>query len=283
MINYAQADPRFLDDLTLVVDALVARTGIDPDQILVVGAGCRDIMHSALGHTFPLRGTSDTDLGIAVADWAVTDKVENAFPRTGNSGIRYLIEGLPVDIMPFGGVEDPSGISHPAPRGEDLIVFGFTEVHQHAGRLRLPSGAHVRVPSIPGYTALKLRSWIDRSAFGEYKDANDLAVAAFWYRESSTLDDRLYNTDFGTEILESVMWDVPLAAAQLLGADAAGLLSADGRVDLAERWSRTSTESLAQRFVLPPGAPADFSLERRREVIAHLSAGITGAARSTGE
>lgn len=71
MISFERADERLLDDLTKIVDVLMDLTGIDPGQILVVGAGCRDIMHSALGYEFPLRSTSDTDLGIAVADWTV--------------------------------------------------------------------------------------------------------------------------------------------------------------------------------------------------------------------
>ena len=275
MISFERADNRLLDDLTEIVEELVTRTGIDPDQLLVVGAGCRDIMHSALGYEFPLRGTSDTDLGIAVADWALSEDIERLFPRTGDTGIRYLVAGLPVDIMPFGGIEDPDGISSPAPRGEELVVFGFSDVYDRAHHLMLPSGARIRIPSIAGYVALKLRSWLDRSAYGEDKDAKDLAVTAFWYRESRSVEERLYRTDSGNTLLESTGWDVPLAAPQLLGMDAAQQLSQDARDDLGSRWSRADLDSFARGFVLPPGGPADFGLARRSEIAQQLITGLT--------
>ncbi|GAA1316953.1 hypothetical protein ACFSWE_15945 [Leucobacter albus] len=277
VINYAQADSRLFDELTSVVDALVRETGIDPGQILVVGAGCRDIMHSALGHPFTLRGTSDTDLGIAVADWTMTKSIERSFPRTGHTGIRYIIEGMPVDIMPFGEIEDPAGISTPEPRGSEIVVFGFNDVYQNAGRLLLPTGTQIRIPSVPGYAALKLRSWIDRSPSGEDKDAKDLAIVTFWYRESQSILNRLYGTAQGIEVLESVGLDVPLAAAQLLGADAASQLSPAGRADLIARWVETPQELLARHFTLPPGASGDFGPERRQEIVAHLSLGIANS------
>jgi predicted nucleotidyltransferase len=44
---------------------------------------------------------------------------------------------LPVDVMPFGEVEDPDGISSPAARREDLIVFGFHNVFERAAHLSL--------------------------------------------------------------------------------------------------------------------------------------------------
>lgn len=182
--------------------------------------------------------------------------------------------------MPFGGVEDPEEISSPALRSEELVLFGFSDVHHRAYTLRLPSGVRIRIPSIPGYTALKLRSWLDRSVYGEDKDAKDLAVTAFWYRESETIEERLYRTDQGNALLESTDWDVPLAAARLLGMDAARQLSPRSRDDLGKRWTQADLESFARGFVLPPGGPAGLGSARRFDIVQQL---VTGLASLVGQ
>lgn len=191
MIDLSAVDERNYDHITPVIAELTSQVGMDPDSILLVGAACRDVLHAAFGQAFPARGTTDTDLGIAVSDWTISERIESSFPRIGSSGIRYRIAGISVDVMPFGEVEDPEGISQPAPRGEDLVVFGFRDVYERAVQLTLPNGQSIRLPQPAGYVALKMRSWIDRSQYhGQDKDAKDLALATFWYQESSEIVDR---------------------------------------------------------------------------------------------
>ncbi|MFJ5862471.1 hypothetical protein ACIQCM_13710 [Pseudarthrobacter sp. NPDC092439] len=256
--------------ITPVVDELQEATGLDPQCVLVVGAACRDVLHAAMGHTFEVRATNDVDLGIAVRDWTVSDRIEKQYERIGDNGIRYRIAGLPVDVMPFGEVEDPDGISSPAARGEDLVVFGFQDVFERAVALELPGGAVVRLPQPAGYAALKMRAWIDRNMD---KDAKDLALCTFWYQESGAVEDRLFGTEAGLQILAAVGWDVPVAAARLLGVDVAEQLETANHSDLMERWSALDMNILARDFVLPAGAGRIF----RREA-AHSYAGELGHA-----
>jgi predicted nucleotidyltransferase len=54
-----------------------------------------------------------------------------------------------------------------------------------------------RAPTIPGYVALKFAAWLDRSAWGKYKDAGDVAAAMYWYAESDDVVERLYAGDVG--------------------------------------------------------------------------------------
>lgn len=260
MIDLSLVDPQLLDMISPVVEDLQKSVGLDPASVLVVGATCRDVLHAAMGHTFEVRATNDVDLGIAVGDWTVSDRIEAKYERVGSNGIRYRIAGLPVDVMPFGEVEDPDGISSPAARGEDLIVFGFHDVFERAAHLSLPHGRVVRIPQPAGYAALKMRSWIDRR---ENKDAKDLALCTFWYQESATVQDRLYDTDAGQKILEALEWHVPVAAARLLGADVRGQLSLANHSDLVERWSALDLDALARDFVLPVGAGCTFSRDAR--------------------
>lgn len=271
MIDLRRVDERIYDTIAPVIDELTDQVGVDPDSILLVGAGCRDVLHSALGHTFPARATTDTDLGIAVSDWSLSKRIEDRFTRLGSSGIRYRIAGVSVDIIPFGDIEDPEGISRPVPRGEDLVVFGFRDVFDNALRLPLRTGQTIRLPHPAGYVALKMRSWIDRSPYGHDKDAKDLALAAYWYQAAPEIADRLYDTDAGYKALSDLDMDVDVAAIRLLSMDVAAQLSPANRDDLAQRWAAQDLESLARDFTLPAGGPQSPELRRRRDIISQLS------------
>ena len=269
MIDLARVDEALYAMITPVVDELAAQVDLDPDNILLIGAGCRDILHASLGHTFTARATTDTDLGIAVRDWTTTQRIEARFHRIGSNGIRYMIADIPVDIMPFGDVEDPEGISVPAPRGEELVVFGFRDVYGHALSLELPSGRTVRLPQPAGYASLKMRSWIDRSAHhAQDKDAQDLALAAYWYRNAPDIEDRIYETETGFELLCELEMDFDLAAIRLLGLDALSQLSPDNRTDLSRRWAAHDKSNLARDFTLPASSPHQASLDRRKAMVA---------------
>lgn len=206
-----------------------------------------------------------------MSDWTIPERIEARFSRIGSNGIRYRIAGIAVDIMPFGEVEDPDGISSPARRGEELVVFGFRDVYELALPLALPSGQTIRLPQPAGYVALKMRSWIDRSVyFGHDKDSKDLALAAFWYQEAPEIQDRIYDTDAGFEVLTDLEMDADVAAVRLLGLDAAAQLSPANRDDLARRWKEQDLDGLARDFVLPSGGPYAPDLARRRAYVAQL-------------
>ncbi|WP_146081953.1 hypothetical protein [Pseudoclavibacter sp. Z016] len=207
-----------------------------------------------------------------MSDWTVSERIEECFPRIGSSGIRCRIAGISVDVMPFGQVEDPEGVSQPAPRGEDLVVFGFRDVHERALRLTLPSGQGIRLSQPAGYVALKMRSWIDRAEYyGSDKDARDLSLAASWYQNTPEIGDRLYDTAEGFEMLSEFDMDTDLAGVRLLSLDAAGQLSPANRNDLARRWAAIGLDALARDFLLPAGGPPSPNADRRRAVVTQFT------------
>lgn len=59
-------DPRYLDLVRSVVQELRKLSEINPDDVMVVGASCRDILHASYGHDFRLRSTHDVDVAIAL-------------------------------------------------------------------------------------------------------------------------------------------------------------------------------------------------------------------------
>lgn len=272
MLNFAHIDAGQLDDIGLVIDELQATADVDPSCIMLVGARCRDVLHTALGHVSTNRVTLDLDLGIALSDWSAFERVDRAFRRTGSNGIRYVIAGLPVDVMPFGTlIEHPSGIAKPPARQDGLVVFGFEDVFDRALYIDLPGAGHrIRIPTPAGYAALKSRAWVDRSTYGEYKDAEDLALALRWYDEWDDIQDRLYGDQ--VDISDRYEFDMPLAAAHLLGLDVRSQLAPANADDLSRAFSGSDIARFASRIAVQPG-----NHERGVEVTSAFQAGLMGA------
>ena len=237
MLDPLRSDPALLHLVDTVVGELSAKsTRLRAEAVMLVGAGCRDILQSALGHDFPLRATADLDLGLAIANWAAYDELTSKLPKAGNTGIRYRVAGVSADLMPFGTVENPPGMVTPNARREPMSVWGFTEVFKAAQPLPLPNAGTIRIPTVAGYAALKLAAWLDRSAYGEYKDASDIATVLYWYSKAPAVTERLYDTARGHDLMLQEDYDDAAAAARILGEDIADIIGRARRSELAERW-----------------------------------------------
>jgi len=106
----------FLSPITNVVEAILAHANqLRSEDVMVVGAWCRDIWHDALGHTFATAATRDLDLALALASWEAYEAVAEAFPSVEGAGIRFRIAGINVELLPLGEIEDPRGSSRTAP------------------------------------------------------------------------------------------------------------------------------------------------------------------------
>lgn len=90
MLDPAKSDPALLGAVDVVVAELLAKsTQLRASDMMLVGAYCRDIMQSALGHDFSLRATTDIDLGLAVANWPAYEEITEKLPAAGDTGIRH--------------------------------------------------------------------------------------------------------------------------------------------------------------------------------------------------
>jgi predicted nucleotidyltransferase len=243
---------------------------------MVVGAWCRDIQHHALGHTFATTATSDLDLALALNSWDAYVALADGFPRIGDTGIRYRIADITVDLIPFGDIEDPQGIALPPMRTEALSVWAFEEIFAASLPLALPRLYQVRIPTVAGYAAAKLGAWLDRSEWLESKDAADLALVLFWYADSTDVTDRLYGTRAGSEILISESTDVPLAAARLLGADVGTTVGPGRLAELLARWPG-NIELLIRELNLTGGPSWPRDEGRRHDLVAALTRGLAEA------
>ena len=274
MLDLTKAPEGFLDPVARVVEAALAVTeGLSACEVMVVGAGCRDILHSALGHSFATAATRDLDLALALTSWDAYRILAGAFPRIGDTGIRFRIADVNVDLLPFGQIEDPPGVVEPPARRETLSVWAFEEIFAASLPLVLSPTLTVRIPTVAGYAAAKLGAWLDRSAWLETKDAADLALILYWYSESADVHRRLYETPAGNEILIAESVDVPRAAAHLLGTDIATTIGDARLAELLPRWPGDS-DLLVRELALRGGPAWPHDSQRRRNLLDALTRGL---------
>ncbi|NMO50913.1 hypothetical protein HH310_06865 [Actinoplanes sp. TBRC 11911] len=248
------------------------------EDVMIVGAHCRDILRSALGQRSGERTTEDIDFGLALAGWGTYNELAQRLEPAGDTGIRYRVANVPTDLMPFGKVENPAGTVTPPARRDQISVWGFTEVFRASRPLPLPSAGTIRVPTIAGYATLKLAAWLDRSAYGQYKDAADIATVLYWYSELPDVDAFLYDTEDGQDILAQEESDYPVAAARVLGQDIAAIIGSTRLSELVARWPGSREDSLFAEMAVSnvPGWPR--SPERRRQFMQGLRRGLSSDA-----
>jgi predicted nucleotidyltransferase len=276
LLNFEGVDVRQFDLARTVVEELLELGDLEPANLMIVGASCRDILHAGLGHEFGLRATTDVDVAIALPAWAPFERLTQQLQPAGDNGIRYLVRTVKVDLLPFGEVEDPVGTVTPARREAEMNVFAFSEVFDGSLRLPLGPGFEVRIPDIPGYCALKMSAWANRCLGYDFRDGADIAAALYWYAEADAVGSRLYDTDEGRAILVATDLDRLLASAELLGRDVAAKIGPERTGELEDRWPALVRGRLVGELghQTIPGWTSD--LRRREAVIERLCAGLWG-------
>ncbi|MDK7134536.1 hypothetical protein [Corynebacterium sp. UMB4614] len=80
---------------------------IDLDQIMLVGARCRDIHQEKYRPGPPARATRDIDFAVALRSWADFDRLKEHFAYPGRAWQAIKVSGFDIDLVPFGAVENP--------------------------------------------------------------------------------------------------------------------------------------------------------------------------------
>jgi len=194
---------------------------------LMIGARAIDIqLHNV--HGLPtFNPTNDTDFAVALENWKQFDTLKNTLIETGYftpdrlKTHRLDYKGsFPVDLVPFGGLENPPGaIAWPADPSLIMKVQGFSEINSAAEEIAVPgSSVILRAASLPGLAVLKFFAWNDRR---ETRDAWNIASLLQNYHIIIG-DSRLFLDE---ALLRSLEYDTVRAGAALLGKDAAGIVS----------------------------------------------------------
>ncbi|WP_290053311.1 nucleotidyl transferase AbiEii/AbiGii toxin family protein [Amycolatopsis solani] len=261
----ASADPEILlAARTLTqVDAAARTAGLD---YLVVGATARTILSLGLVGRLPERATRDVDIAVKVCSWGDFQRLVGELDRQGGSVHSFLIEGVEVDVLPYGGIEREDRTIL-WPDDHRMNVRGLSEAVASAETVLLPGGLTVRVPSVPALALLKLLTWWDRHVTTS-RDAIDLATMISWYSTGPYLD-RLYEEELA--LLGRYHYDPALAGAWLLGSQIPVLLDEDGKNALLRIVE--DDDALAR-------LATDARTVRAPELMRALGAGIRDAARS---
>ena len=180
-----------------------AAEGLDV-ELLIVGAFARDL-HLRYGYSLaPLRQTEDIDIALAVPSWeafsALRERLIKVFGFAEVPGIHHQLrfeQGgimLPIDIVPFGGLERSDRTIAWPPAGDEVMdVFGFQEAQASAIMMPLPGNVAVKVVSLAALAVLKLTAWHARHYEAPRKDAYDLQFIIKHYLDAGN-SERLWVT-----------------------------------------------------------------------------------------
>jgi predicted nucleotidyltransferase len=214
------------------LDAVARQLGI---SYFVGGATARQVILENVFGNRPARRTYDIDIGICIADWAEHEALRRQLVLTGRfqtvdknaHKLTYHLGGervMVLDIIPFGAIENPAAsIAWPPAMDTVMNVAGFRQAFDAAIRIVVDDGLIVAFASLPGLAMLKLLAWHDRHR-DDRRDATDLLTLLCSY-EAAGNQDRLYQQE--AALLEQYGFDLDIAAAALLGRDAAALARGD--------------------------------------------------------
>ncbi|GEM_PF-557802 len=197
---------------------------------LLTGAMAREIL---LVHGYglpPGRATRDVDFGLQVPDWARFQALKTILfaaqefqpdpniPHRIYSVAETLGLRMPVDLVPFGGIETPKGTLAWPPDGAFVMdVRGFEVAFSHGVQVAIKPGLEVLLPNPASMTVMKTLAWKDRGKVTQGRDAIDLVELLLRAEDIIGLQ-VLY--DDHLEIVEASGGDPQLAAAHILGIEA---------------------------------------------------------------
>lgn len=193
-------------------------------DFLIVGAMARDLLLH-YGHGVPItRATTDIDLGVTVGSWDEFRQLrdaclESARFTSGRPGSHRLVHrsGVPLDLIPFGGVEGEDGSIEWPEDGAVMGVLGYREARATATQIVLPDKMPAATVCLPMLAILKLMAWSERHTYTPQKDASDLfLVLGNYLNDENTA--RLY--EVGAHLFEREDFDYEVAGAWLAGYDA---------------------------------------------------------------
>lgn len=263
-------EPAILAVLRAVYDAARAQRV----EFFIAGALARDIWLDYICGIRAARLTRDVDIGIHVSSWnefgALREELiagAGFIPDAHRLHRLYLPAGnLPLDIVPFGGVEDRERrIAWPPDGATIMSLMGFAEAFRAAPILELEPRLPMRVTSLAGLAALKLLSWSERGRETD-RDAVDFWLILRHYGDPCQ-HERLHLEE--DETLAAEGYDVRMAGARLLGADMGRILGGKGTALLSGMLTAELDKARPQRLlnaVLKPATSEDDYLQFREQL-----------------
>jgi len=202
----------------------------------LMGAMARDLMLLYAHGIDTGRQTKDVDFSVMVSDWDAFSALRrgpmasSAFSErqgAANYRLRHAKTGLPLDMLPFGRIEQADRtISWPPEHSTVFNCLGMAEALEASVSITLPEGVALRVANIPALALLKVCAWQERKWTDPGKDAGDLLLYMREYLNCGHLDRA---TTHHKDLFEAEGYDYATASAQLLGRDIALLLDSKAK------------------------------------------------------
>ena len=289
MTNTSPRPSRPIDPaIVAVLRAVHAAAHAQRLDFFIAGALARDIWLDYIYQVPVARLTRDIDVGIQVSSWIEFEGLRErlisdaAFTPDAHRLHRLFMpsSGVPLDIVPFGGVEDSERRIAWPPEGETVMsLLGFAEAFRAAHLLELAPQLSVRVTSLAGLAALKLFSWSERGRETN-RDAVDFWLILRNYGDPCHRERLLLEED---EMLTAEDHDVSRAGARLLGADMGQILGGQGAALLSGLIAAELNDTGSQRLlnVVMKQAAAEDEYTRFREQLLAVVRGLMHKTRAT--
>jgi len=135
------------------VDVAAREAGV---EYLVVGATALTMLSVGLVGQTPPRATRDIDIAVAVDSWGHFGRLAEKLQKRGISPQSFLVDGVEVDVVPYGGVEN-----------QDRTILWPNDYRMSA--------------------LLELLAWWERR-MTTTRDAVDLGIMVSWYSAGDRFD-----------------------------------------------------------------------------------------------
>lgn len=145
-MNYLDASTETeLGAIATVLQAVQGRARTCGVDIMVVGAAARDILIRHVVGSPPQRATRDVDIAVAVNSWSEVACLTSSMGPTPGGAHHFLVLGIEVDVIPFGGIESRDR-TITWPDDHEMDVFGVERSpHPKHQRRHRPTVNHSRV------------------------------------------------------------------------------------------------------------------------------------------
>jgi len=244
----------------------------------LVGALARDVW-MGIHNMAARRSTSDIDFAVLIPNSAVFNELKDYLTLqegfntySGNLFVFIWEDGMQVDLIPFGDIENNGTVKVAGTGFTTLTVDGFAEIHkQNLPEIELDSGNKFKVCTLPGIILLKLIAWDDRPEMrrSDILDISDI-LNHYFDLQGEEIYDR-YSTLFDDETKKLI--DI---SAIVLGREIGAIIKEDK--SLAERIiniiEANSTTLSASKIGIIMTDYFDNTVEENVTLLKHILAGI---------
>jgi len=145
------------------------------------------------------RTTKDWDLAVKVNSWDEFHRLRQAlqqgtpplFKPTKLAQRLIHISGIPIDLVPFGGLARANGTVVWPDDETEMTVLGFDEALAHAEWIKLEAEEKIPIATIPALVVMKFFAFADRKHTDDLKDVEFILKHYLQYSNEDRIFDEL--------------------------------------------------------------------------------------------